>query len=598
MALGLSAQVPPKGLSMTVSEAPRPLSEQGLRNLVAFSRAMNYVRYFHPSDEAAKADWEALSAAGVRAVEGAGSPPELAQRLQTFLTPYAPSVQVLTTGQPPSVPIQPADAAYVIRWEHFGWEGHPFPGSVYHSERVYAPLAERAAKEWADPLSPSTLELGDDLRIWMPSVCFADAAKTTLPRAVQKAVLPASGVSTGDDRATRLGDVALAWGVFRHFYPYADVSRPDWDAELGRALDAAATDPDAATFVHTLKRFLASLKDGHARVYSEFDGGATPSLALVMVDGRPFVRYAGASAQTVPAGSELLTVDKEPVAARVARLRPEISAASEGWMNFRLCEDLVDGKEGSSVRLTFRSPKGTVAETTLKRDSNTWVMSMASRPDSLTELRPGIWYVDLCRSRASEIESALPKLTLAKGIVFDLRGYPREDFPQLLQHLSKQPLESARWNVPQVTQPDGRGWIWGTLPPWKLEPQAPVLPRKRVFLTNSMAISASESFLGIVEAYHLGEIVGDPTAGGTNGNTNRLALPGGYRIPWTGMRVRMHDGSRHQGVGIHPTLEVKPTAKGLAEVHTRIVTRSSCGGHLYRLHSSNCCHVNRTIFAY
>jgi len=41
-------------------------------------------------------------------------------------------------------------------------------------------------------------------------------------------------------------------------------------------------------------------------------------------------------------------------------------------------------------------------------------------------------------------------------------------------------------------------------------------------------------------------------------------VPGGYRISWTGMKVLKHDGSRHHGVGILPTVPVTRTAAGIA----------------------------------
>jgi C-terminal processing protease CtpA/Prc len=83
-----------------------------------------------------------------------------------------------------------------------------------------------------------------------------------------------------------------------------------------------------------------------------------------------------------------------------------------------------------------------------------------------------------------------------------------------------------------------------------------------VFLTDGRAISYAESFMSFVEHYRLAEIVGQPTAG-TNGNVNVLTLPGGYQVPWTGMRVVKHDGSPHHLVGIQPTIRVTRTIEGV-----------------------------------
>ena len=50
-------------------------------------------------------------------------------------------------------------------------------------------------------------------------------------------------------------------------------------------------------------------------------------------------------------------------------------------------------------------------------------------------------------------------------------------------------------------------------------------------------------------------------------------LPGGYRITWTGMKVLKHDGSRHHGVGILPTIPVTRTRAGIAAGRDEILER-------------------------
>ena len=97
-----------------------------------------------------------------------------------------------------------------------------------------------------------------------------------------------------------------------------------------------------------------------------------------------------------------------------------------------------------------------------------------------------------------------------------------------------------------------------------MPPLKPRLKAKVVFLTNARAISYAESVMGIVEAYKLGEIIGERTAG-TNGNINRITFSNGWSITFTGMKVLKHDGSRHHGIGINPTIQVSPTINGYLE---------------------------------
>jgi len=108
---------------------------------------------------------------------------------------------------------------------------------------------------------------------------------------------------------------------------------------------------------------------------------------------------------------------------------------------------------------------------------------------------------------------------------------------------------------------------------WNLPPQKPRLTGNVAFLADGRAISYAESCMGIVEAYKLGEIVGSTTAG-SNGNITTAQLPCGYSVTWTGMQVLKHDGSRHHGVGIRPTVPVTPTKEGLAAGRDEVLEKA------------------------
>jgi len=123
---------------------PRPLTDQGLTNLTALTRLIGYVRFFHPSDQAAglaNVDWDALAMAGVERVEAARDPRELADALSSLFPGIAPTVRVL----PFSLPARSAadfsqetgDGGPVrwLAWRHEGANVHT-PFTSYHSERV------------------------------------------------------------------------------------------------------------------------------------------------------------------------------------------------------------------------------------------------------------------------------------------------------------------------------------------------------------------------------------------------------------------------------------------------------------------------------
>jgi C-terminal processing protease CtpA/Prc len=216
------------------------------------------------------------------------------------------------------------------------------------------------------------------------------------------------------------------------------------------------------------------------------------------------------------------------------------------------------------LKLEVRHADGTLATMTLQRSValDSAASSNEPRPEKLAEIRPGVFYLDVNRITDDDVKAAMERLANAKGVVIDFRGYPSRLSPILIAHLIDKPVTSAQWHIPQFTRPDRVGMTFD-FSNWPVEPQAPRFQGKVAFLINGEAISYAETYMGIVEHYKLGALVGGPTAG-TNGNVNPLTLPGGYRVAWTGMQVLKHDGSRHHGVGILPTVPVARTLAGVA----------------------------------
>jgi len=552
-------------------EAARPLTERGMENLAAFTRLLGYVRYFHPSDAAAATDWNTFAAAGVRAVEGAPDAARLAAVLDSLFRPIAPTL-VVRAGRPRAA-AREGDGLQgdsVRWWRHFGVGMAAGRPSVYRSVRVSLPAAGALPDSVPDPRRPLAVELGGGVSALVPLAVYADG-QGTLPHAAPPPRAPAVAPATGDDRATRLADVALAWNVFQHFYPYFDVAQVDWAAELRTALRAAATDADECAFLVTLRRMVAALHDGHGGVYHGCEGTMlSPPVVVESVEGRPTVTAVAPGTEGVRPGDVVLRIGGLSADSILRARAALVSSATPQWRRFVAHRGLLLGHD-SLVALTVEHVGRDTATVRLRRAPPAG--EPGTKPAPVAQLRPGIWYVDLDRVTTAQLQAALPELERAAGLVFDLRGYPDGlDASVLFSHLIREFATSARWNVPVVTRPDRVGWGFSE-GRWQLWPMAPYLAAPRVFITDGRAISYAESVMGIVEAYRLGEIVGEATAG-TNGNVNPFTLPGDYNVSWTGMRVLKHDGSRHHGVGIHPTVPARRTRAGVAAGRDEFLERA------------------------
>jgi hypothetical protein len=726
-------------------ERPRPLNERGLGNLEAFARLVGLLRFFHPSDGAARLDWNGFTRAAIPAVEAARDSTELAGVLSRSIASWAPTVAIFSAHQePPAAAKPPSPAVRALAWRHYGlgtgtlqsetqyrslrvggldspdvsgslqkvlqagallgrrlrleasvrgaegttgkpvdaflflearaadgralsgerrqieragpWrpisldlqipldavqigfgltlrgagqiglddvrltlgvptegetpavnpapllidgfeDGSPGavpPGWILdfateaagfsaavsrekpRSGRQYAELSWSVAEPLPDPEEPLRVELGGGVAARIPLAVWADALGS-LPRGgpPSAAASPAGFLPSGNDRATRLAAVILAGSALEHFYPFFDAVGTDWPASVRRALNEAALDADAPTFLGTLSRLIAELRDGHA--FAEWSGDDRDRrlpLLWRVIRGELIVTSVAPSLPALRRGDRILAIDGRETEVALAEAERRSSGATAGFRRLRAVTFLASGALGQVRRLQVRRGDEEAFEISvpcsLPRDEA--IRLRSPQPPEIAEIRPGIWYVDLDRLADPAFEASLPKLSKAQAIVFDLRGYPTDITPDaLFGHLIDHPVPFGGDLVPIRTRPDRVERF--ALRQRPLAPRRPWLVAPAVFLTDERAISRAEIYLSLVEEEHLGTIVGMPTAG-TRGEMDEILLPGGYRIHWSGARALKKDGRPFQGIGIVPEVIAEPSRAGVVAGRDELLERA------------------------
>jgi len=444
--------------------------------------------------------------------------------------------------------------------------------------RIAGPLFERHPA----PGERHRGELGYDLVAWVPLSIWSEDGRTL---DVDDPEEPGIDTGTPSDREIRLADVIVTWNAFQHFYPYWDVVDADWDAVLTEALERVVADPSGDRHRTTLRAMVAALGDGHGSV-SDPDGQTAGRLPFAMewVEDSVVVvaperasaaahdsARDGASAGKGPAsrGDVVLAIDGQDAGELLAS-EVELESGTLRWRRWKAVRSLGAGSIGSEARVVLRRHDGAIDTLVLNRVAGS--PPAEGRPEQIATLESGILYVDLDRAPMAAIESRLDELARARAVIFDLRGYPNGNHV-VLTHLSDEPLRSAHWMTPEIVRPDGAGEAAYRESRWHLAPGEPRFDGRAIFLTDGRAISYAESVMGIVEAYGLGPIVGEATAG-ANGNVNVLRLPSGHTIRWTGMRVEKHDRSQHHLVGIEPTHPAGRTIEGVRAGRDEVLERA------------------------
>ncbi|HEX5716015.1 MAG TPA: S41 family peptidase [Thermoanaerobaculia bacterium] len=407
-----------------------------------------------------------------------------------------------------------------------------------------------ATPRFVRPEEVLQVDLGAGVTAFLPVALYTDTQSPA-------AVLPTSDAS-GDSREARLAAAALAWGILQHFHPEGQPGDP-------RPALAAAYE-DSESFLRAMERLLVPLTDTVARFFrmDEPMPLALP-LAWEWIEGRLTITGAAEGTGIKP-GDVVLSLDGRPTEEKIHEEEALVSAPTPEGRRWWTLERLLYGPSGSRVTLRLEQ----AGEVTLTRDTPYERLVAGTPLPPVAEPRPGIFYVDLGRIEEEGFEPLLPRLTSARGVVFDLRTGSNVS-NVVLPHLTERTVSSPQWQVPVVMKPDRRDVEWVTTF-WTIPPKKPRI-RRAAFLIDGRAYGFSETLLGMIEEHRLGEIVG-ARSGGSNGSVNWTDLPGGYRLRWTGQRVLKHDGSPLHGIGISPTVPAARTLKGIASGRDEIVEKA------------------------
>ena len=419
------------------------------------------------------------------------------------------------------------------------------------------------------------IDLGTGLKARV-RLALTDAEASSDPkRAAALEALKTALEAVGDapeqpDLDTRLADVVVAWSVFRHFYPYWSEAGVNWDARLPPLLATAGAAKTRDEQRDALRLLVADVRDGHGRVTDlrrRAPAGSLP-VSLERREQRVVIVATGVPDQA-PVGAVVTAIGGVPAERKVADLI-KLASGTTQWREWRALREAVSCSPGSTVTLALETSAGPKSGSL---GCETKTPPTEKRPDAVSQLNADVWYVDLSRARMTDIRPALPKFAAAKGVVFDVRGYPTDSGFEILGHLLSA-SEKDRWmHVARFTGPFGQNAGWESFG-WDQIPRSPRVGGKVVFLTDGRAISYAESVMGYIRDLKLATIVGATTAG-TNGNVTSFSMPGDFSIAFTGMKVTGHDGRAvFHLAGVPPDVPVAPTIAGLRSGRDEVLERA------------------------
>lgn len=412
--------------------------------------------------------------------------------------------------------------------------------------------------------------------------------------------------------ADKVYGLSKFWQEVNYNFVYLNkVDRHVWDSTYIAMIDEVQHTTNDYDYYRLLKRFCATLKDGHTNI--EFPEQVKSKLMRTMFGPyRLFIENIGHKAiithinpskkEEIPPGTEIVEVNGMMTNIYMDQfVIPYISSSTRHVLEDKATMDLLQGLEGDSFDLKMKKPDGGLIDLTVvhSRSAETEVYPAIANASALLEFKwieGHLAYVALNSFEDPAIDSLfeahLPELYQAEGLIIDLRNNGGGN--------GAYGLEILKYLIPgrQVTgaKSQSRNHIatykaWGEMvsaqdtagnPEYSKAylnytdayyydfPNAPQRingKRKRLIVPTIVLIghntaSAAEDFLVYSDKQPHFTTVGSPTFGST-GQPYYFILPGGGQARVCTKRDTYPDGREFVGFGILPDIMVEATLDDL-----------------------------------
>ncbi len=556
--------------------------------LLALANMYGYARYFYPNQEVKNWDWyKFLAYAQDELKECSGTEEDLKKCLTTIFSPIIPE---LTFEDPENrVIIAPKYPFYV--WRHKGIGKVPM-GDFYNSEiiscvsfnpdqpipdslycfplktglNVYMPIATSYKHE----NNPKLKDLNKKIEKYKFSLFDNSTFTVLLKKLFQKNYKPTLGFLKDEKYLT--ADMIVKWNLIKHFYPYfqEDSLENQWESILiDKFAEINTNYKDVKSYYLTVCNLFSYLKDSHVVIYPSIDLGGSigtyidtfyPDLKIGFVNDTIYIEKVPEQYKDLLSIGDVITqVNGIPIDSLVYLKSKLISSSSKQALYERLCHQGELFKcflKDSTINITV---KGTSKEKefAVQTNRNYYYYKDNRNPDFFKELDTGIYYINTTikgkDAGYTQFKKHLSEFQQAKGLIIDIRGYPRYDTDSILTHFSSNPIAWGDFRLPIYYYPNQQSVVYEKEDDSFLQPAKEQIPVPVSFLIDSKAISYAETIIEIIKKNRLGTLIGQPTMG-TNGDLSNIYLPVfGFKM------TVMKDFSGYHGKGIEPDILVVPT---------------------------------------
>ena len=267
------------------------------------------------------------------------------------------------------------------------------------------------------------------------------------------------------------------------------------------------------------------------------------------------------------------TINGEPALALYRRLLTEARDTSTSWARTRgAVRKIVAGDPDTKVTMTFARADGSEITSTMKR------RKFRAPPEFTQRVLPsGFGYIrfsNFVGSLESGILRAITSMKDGPGMIVDLRNNGGGSGDVASAIVTKFLSETQKGG--RILTRTGKPITLAFIPLVKLEPEfkgnkESAYTKPLVILTNENSASASEIFSGALQDLGRATIIGQRTCGCLLGYLGYADLPGGGQLAYSEIGFISSKGTRVEGVGVKPDIEIQPAREDILFNRDRVL---------------------------
>ncbi|RYE54126.1 MAG: hypothetical protein EOP48_12955 [Sphingobacteriales bacterium] len=372
----------------------------------------------------------------------------------------------------------------------------------------------------------------------------------------------------------RMLTLARYWNIVNYYYPYKYALDMDWDEVLTESVKNFSESKDTLSYHLAILVLTTRINDSHSSFSTpqirKFFGEKRPLFGIRIVNRQPVVNYtivadSGSNPDVIKRGDIILTVDDEPVAELIEKKMRYLQGSNEPAKFRGLTPTLLSGGT-STVKISYKRDN-MVFTRIFNRYSVDEQLAMLPGRNTIKLNTSNAWkildtnigYINLGKLEVHEVDDAMRELMNTKGLILDLRNYPKSIINKLGNYFNIEEKAFARLTTPDLDFP---GVMKHSKYLYTGRKQSAVYKGTVVVLINEQTQSMAELTAMALQTGRDIIAIGSQTAG-ADGDMRKIPLPGGFTATMTGLGVYYPDGKETQRIGIVPDVEVKPTITGI-----------------------------------